>query len=563
MAISDNIKICRIQKNMTQKQLGDLLYVSDKTISKWESGRSIPDIHTIKKIASLLDVEYGLLIDGDQYDNRQNYIWTNIKVFVKNHKQLILSSSILCLWLLLMILVSTKASYFIGMFSFFCFSIYLTLKKSKWYMINILILLISFLTTINNFFTLELNYFVIVLFLLTLILMIIYSVKQRKSNNDILFINFLGNWNIILASFIFMSAYTIKYTGTHNNLELLVDKQSGFILYMFCLISLLFLFQYLLINKDYQHKILNLIKGRLLIASGITILLFVFSLLVSTFVKLTSDHIFPSSVYAYISYYEDPITEDQVNEINNLYGKENVTISRYAEVTTDLQIYAYTSNFIKNGVAANIYTVGPHVEKVSLLYGEVWEENSDKKVIVVDEDTALNSFGKIDVVGEHISINGEQWKIVGVVSNTKAAESYLENAISNGVDPKLVKLDSYVYVPYYFKDYANFEFSLEAEDSYIINTKKIISGNKDAKNLIDILVDGDNYYIRNNGERLTKIGIKTGSDMVNAYISIKVGLLVSSSILVIYIFTSELSIYIGKSKKYDKRHIQKVKAVII
>lgn len=66
MSIAENIKIRRIQNNMTQKQLGDKLFVSDKTISKWESNRSVPDITMIKRIAAVLQVEYDVLIDGDQ-----------------------------------------------------------------------------------------------------------------------------------------------------------------------------------------------------------------------------------------------------------------------------------------------------------------------------------------------------------------------------------------------------------------------------------------------------------------------------------------------------------------
>ena len=42
--ISSRIKNARKKKNLTQEELGDLLFVSDKTISSWENGRTIPDI---------------------------------------------------------------------------------------------------------------------------------------------------------------------------------------------------------------------------------------------------------------------------------------------------------------------------------------------------------------------------------------------------------------------------------------------------------------------------------------------------------------------------------------
>ena len=45
----DQIKIgkfiaaCRKEKNLTQKELAERLGISDRTISKWESGRGLPD----------------------------------------------------------------------------------------------------------------------------------------------------------------------------------------------------------------------------------------------------------------------------------------------------------------------------------------------------------------------------------------------------------------------------------------------------------------------------------------------------------------------------------------
>ena len=48
--IGEFIAKCRKEKKLTQQELGDKLYVSDKTISSWESGRTLPDINTIVDI---------------------------------------------------------------------------------------------------------------------------------------------------------------------------------------------------------------------------------------------------------------------------------------------------------------------------------------------------------------------------------------------------------------------------------------------------------------------------------------------------------------------------------
>lgn len=42
--IGEFIAAQRKEKGMTQKQLGDALKISDKTVSKWECGKGLPDI---------------------------------------------------------------------------------------------------------------------------------------------------------------------------------------------------------------------------------------------------------------------------------------------------------------------------------------------------------------------------------------------------------------------------------------------------------------------------------------------------------------------------------------
>lgn len=54
----------RKEKGMTQKELGNILGISDKAISKWERGVSIPDITMFEKIAEALDVSTLELMQG-------------------------------------------------------------------------------------------------------------------------------------------------------------------------------------------------------------------------------------------------------------------------------------------------------------------------------------------------------------------------------------------------------------------------------------------------------------------------------------------------------------------
>lgn len=54
--IGEKIKEIRIKNKLTQQELGDKLYVSDKTISSYESGRTLPDINTLIEISNVLNV---------------------------------------------------------------------------------------------------------------------------------------------------------------------------------------------------------------------------------------------------------------------------------------------------------------------------------------------------------------------------------------------------------------------------------------------------------------------------------------------------------------------------
>ncbi len=63
------IKTLREQKNMTQLMLADRLGVSDKTVSKWETGKGYPDITLLEPIAEAFQVSVTELISGNTIRN--------------------------------------------------------------------------------------------------------------------------------------------------------------------------------------------------------------------------------------------------------------------------------------------------------------------------------------------------------------------------------------------------------------------------------------------------------------------------------------------------------------
>lgn len=56
------IKEARLKKGYTQKEIADSLGVTDKAVSKWECGRSFPDITLIGSISRELGISVNLLV---------------------------------------------------------------------------------------------------------------------------------------------------------------------------------------------------------------------------------------------------------------------------------------------------------------------------------------------------------------------------------------------------------------------------------------------------------------------------------------------------------------------
>lgn len=64
------IKALREKKGLTQAQLGEKLTVSDKAVSKWETGRGLPDITLLEPLALALGVSVPELLSGQTVVNQ-------------------------------------------------------------------------------------------------------------------------------------------------------------------------------------------------------------------------------------------------------------------------------------------------------------------------------------------------------------------------------------------------------------------------------------------------------------------------------------------------------------
>lgn len=87
--IGEFIAGCRKEQSLTQKQLGELLHVSDKAVSKWEKGRSFPDISLVEPLCETLGISVSELLAGERleqetYQEKTDEMMMNLVVGGKN-----------------------------------------------------------------------------------------------------------------------------------------------------------------------------------------------------------------------------------------------------------------------------------------------------------------------------------------------------------------------------------------------------------------------------------------------------------------------------------------------
>lgn len=60
------LKQLRKEKNITQEQFAEMMHVSRRTVSRWETGSNMPDLDILIEIADYYDVDLRDLLDGER-----------------------------------------------------------------------------------------------------------------------------------------------------------------------------------------------------------------------------------------------------------------------------------------------------------------------------------------------------------------------------------------------------------------------------------------------------------------------------------------------------------------
>ena len=102
-----NIVMYRKRNGLTQAGLAEKLNYSDKAVSKWERGESMPDVLTLVQLAELFDVTVNdLLVDPDALPENtgkvEKVMERAVQIATKNkaNKRSVLALASLCVWFL-------------------------------------------------------------------------------------------------------------------------------------------------------------------------------------------------------------------------------------------------------------------------------------------------------------------------------------------------------------------------------------------------------------------------------------------------------------------------------
>lgn len=99
LIIAKNIYNLRVNKKLTQLELAEMLHYSDKSVSKWEKGESLPEITTFAAMAKIFDVslDYFIKEHNEEKTISENKLLKRIKI---KNRALISGISIILVWLI-------------------------------------------------------------------------------------------------------------------------------------------------------------------------------------------------------------------------------------------------------------------------------------------------------------------------------------------------------------------------------------------------------------------------------------------------------------------------------
>jgi transcriptional regulator with XRE-family HTH domain len=138
----------RKAKKLTQAKLAEKIFVSEKTISKWENGKSLPDTNSLPKLCEILGISLNELLSGekiitDNTSQKNEQLLLNITKELERKNKIIWKS----MWVIMLI---SMTALFSGIFL-----VAFLIPEGIWQLVTILGICIVFL--IPCFYALKLE----------------------------------------------------------------------------------------------------------------------------------------------------------------------------------------------------------------------------------------------------------------------------------------------------------------------------------------------------------------------------------------------------------------------
>ena len=158
----------RKEKQITQKELADILSVTTQAVSKWERGLGCPDISLLRPIADYFHISIGELLNGEKINQKEmlekvdDILMKNLETMQEKRKKdrILLISIVIGILLLFMVfssnlIISNKVILLLLITSMICYLPMIVEKKFKIRYLSILLLLLIGMFGVDIFCVLD------------------------------------------------------------------------------------------------------------------------------------------------------------------------------------------------------------------------------------------------------------------------------------------------------------------------------------------------------------------------------------------------------------------------
>lgn len=101
--IAKNLVELRKKNNFTQSDLAAMLKYSDKAISKWEIGESLPDVEVLYNICKIYNVSFEYILTEGNYDSKKDLVYKSNSL----NKAIIALLSVTLVWFVVLFIYIT------------------------------------------------------------------------------------------------------------------------------------------------------------------------------------------------------------------------------------------------------------------------------------------------------------------------------------------------------------------------------------------------------------------------------------------------------------------------